>query len=57
MYHVIFIYLVSACHDKQNGAWSFNLRARIAELWGFKAQKLEKLQQEDRLAVFKPGLW
>ena len=34
-YHVMFIYiyLESACHDEQNGGQSFNLRARIAELW------------------------
>ena len=43
-----------ACHDEQNGGQSFNLQARIAELWRFKAQKLEK---DDRLAIFKPGLW
>ena len=30
--------------------------ARIAELWQFKAPKMKKLQQ-DRLAIFKPGLW
>ena len=27
---------------------SFNLRARIAELWRFKAQKVEKSQKEDQ---------
>ena len=26
----------------------------IAELWRF---KVKKLQEEDRLAIFKPGLW
>ena len=29
--------------------------ARIADLWRFKARKVKKLQ-EDRLAIFKPGL-
>ena len=45
-----------ACHDKQNGGQTFKIGARIAELWQFKAQKVEKLQ-EDHLAIFKPGLW
>ena len=36
-------------------AKSFNLRARIAKLWRFKARKLEK-DEDDRLAIFKPGL-
>jgi len=31
-----------ACHGKQNGGQSFNVQARIAELWQFKAQKGEK---------------
>ena len=31
--------------------------ARIAELWRCKARKVKKLQEEDRLAIFKPGLW
>ena len=53
----IYIYLESACHDEQNGGQSFNLRARIAELWQFKARKLEKGEEDDRLAIFKPGLW
>ena len=30
--------------------------ARIAELWQFKARKVKKLQEEDHLAIFKPGL-
>ena len=51
----IYIYLESACHDKQNEGQSFNLRARIAELWRFKAQKLEKAKEDDRLAIFKPA--
>jgi len=46
-----------ACHDKQNGSQSFNLRAGIAELWRFKAQKLEKVKEDDCLAIFKPNLW
>ena len=31
--------------------------ARIVESWRFKAQKVEKLLEEDHLAIFKPGLW
>ena len=50
----IFIFLESACHDKQNGDQIFKIGARIAELWQFKARKL---QEEDHLAIFKPGLW
>ena len=41
----IYIYLQSACHDKQHGDQSFNLRARIAELWRFKTRKVEKTSQ------------
>ena len=26
-------------------------------LWRFKARKVKKLQEEYRLAIFKPGLW
>ena len=33
----------------------FKLQARIAELWRFIVQKVKKLQEEDRLAIFKPG--
>jgi len=46
-----------ACHDEQNGCQSFNLLARITELWQFKARKLEKDEEDNRLAIFKPGLW
>ena len=54
---MIFLYnLELAFHDEQNGGQSFKIGARIAELWRFKAQKVKKLQ-EDRLAIFKPGLW
>ena len=49
--------LESACHDKQNGGPSFNLRARIAELWRFKARKLQNNKENSRLVIFKPGLW
>ena len=45
-YSQIIIYLELTYNDKQNGGQSFNLRARIAELWQFKAQKV---------AIFKPG--
>ena len=31
--------------------------ARIAELWRFEARKVKKLQEENCLAIFKPGLW
>ena len=31
-------------------------KGRITELWRFKAPKVKKLQEEDRLAIFKPGL-
>ena len=57
-YHVVFIiiYLELACHDEQTGGQSFNLWARITELWQFKAQKVEKVQEDDCLAIFKPGL-
>ena len=51
------MYLESACHDEQIGDQSFNMRARIAELWRFKAQKVNKIKEDDRLAIFKPGLW
>ena len=54
---MIFLYLESACHDEQNGGQTFTIGASIAELWRFKAGKVEKLQEEDRLAIFKPGLW
>ena len=53
----LYIYLKSAYHDEQNGGQSFNLRARIAKLWRFKARKLEKDEKDDSLAIFKPGLW
>ena len=53
----VYIYLESACHDEQSGGQSFKIRARIAELWQFKAQKVKKLQEKDRLAIFKPDLW
>ena len=53
----IFVYLESACHDEQNGGQSFKIGARIAELWRFKARKMKKLQEEDCLTIFKPGLW
>ena len=51
------MYLKSTCHDKQNGGQSFNLQARITELWRFKARKLKKDEEDDRLAIFTPGLW
>ena len=56
---VIFLYnyLESARHDKQHGGQSFKIGARIVELWQFKARKVKKLQEEDCLAIFKPGLW
>ena len=54
---MIFLYLESACHDEQNGSQTFKIGARIAKLWRFKARKVEKLQEEDRLAIFKPSLW
>ena len=41
-------------HDKQNGGQIFSLQARIAELWGFKARKVEKPHEENCLAIFKP---
>ena len=53
----LYIYLELACHDEQNGSLSFNLQARISELWRFKAWKLGKDEEDDRLVVFKPGLW
>ena len=53
----IYIYLESACIDEQNSGQRFNLRARIAKLWQFKPQKVEKLHEDDCLAIFKPGLW
>ena len=56
-HYFINIYLKSACHDEQNGNQSFNLRARIGELWQLKAHKVEKVYEEDHLAFFKPGLW
>ena len=54
---MIFLYLESACHDEQNGSQTFKIGARIAKLWRFKARKVEKLLEEDRLAIFKPSLW
>ena len=51
------IYLELAWHDEQNGSQSLNPRARIAKLWRFKALKVEKFDEEDLLAIFKPGLW
>ena len=51
------IYLEFACHNEQNGGQSFNLQARIAELWRFITRKLEKDEENDCLAIFKPGLW
>ena len=33
------------------------LRARITELWRFKAHKVENNDKEDNLSFFKPGLW
>ena len=50
------IYFELACHDEQNGSQSFSLQARIAKLWRFKPQKVKKLHEEDRLAIFMPGL-
>ena len=29
----------------------------MAALWRFKVRKVKKLQEEDCLAIFKPGLW
>ena len=58
--HVIFLYnyyLELACYDEQNGSQTFKIGARITKLWQFKAWKMKKLQQEDRLAIFNPGLW
>ena len=52
----IFIYFELACHDEQNCGQSFKIGARIAKLWQFKARKVKKLQEEDCLAIFKPGL-
>ena len=43
IYIFIYIYLKLACHDEQNGSQSFNLQARIPELWRFKAQKVGKV--------------
>ena len=48
----IFIYLELACHDEQNGSQTFKIGARIVELWRFKSRKVEKLQEEDHLAIF-----
>ena len=28
-----------------------------AKLWGFKALTVDELEEDDRLAIFKPGLW
>ena len=50
-------YLGSAYHDKQNGSQRFILRAKIAELWWFKASKVENDDKENKLLFFKPGLW
>ena len=36
---------------------SFKIGVKIAKLWRFKAQKVKKLQKEDRLTIFKPRLW
>ena len=38
----VYIYLELACHGEQNGAQSFNLQARIAELWRLKPRKVTK---------------
>ena len=46
-----------AYHDEQHDGQSFKIGTRITELWQFKARKEKKLQEEDRLAIFKPGLW
>ena len=39
----IYIYIESAYLGEQNDEQSFNLQARIAKLWQFKSQKVEKL--------------
>ena len=39
----IYIFLKLACHDEQNGGQTFELPARIAELWQFKVRKVKKL--------------
>ena len=58
LYVIGYLYILkTGCHDKQNGGQSFNLRARIAELWKLKARKMQKLHKENRLTIFKPGLW
>ena len=56
MHHHFLHHVILACHVEQNGSQSFKIKARIAELWRFKARKVKKLQEEDRLAIFKPGL-
>ena len=54
----IYTYILElVCHDKQNSSQSFSLGARIVQLGQFKAQKVEKLHEEDHLANFKPDLW
>ena len=50
------IYLELICYDEHKGGQSFNLIARIAELWGFKTKKVEKVQEDDHLAIFNSGL-
>ena len=49
-------YLGSAYYDKHNGGQRFILRASTAELWWFKASKVENNDKENRLLFFKPGL-
>ena len=34
---------------------TFKIGASIAELLRFKARKVERLQEEDRVAIFKPA--
>ena len=48
-------YLEFPCHDEQHGGQIFKIGARITELWRFKALKVKKLQEEDRLTIFKPA--
>ena len=43
IYIYLFIYLKLACHDEQNGSQSFNIQARITELWRFKLEKRKNL--------------
>ena len=35
---------------------TYELR-RIIKLWQFKAQKVEKVKEDDHLAIFTPSLW